>query len=233
MGLSIRRVFSFVILFLTTGVTPAFAQLCAGQPAFSRYDWQASLGIPITKDIVVNGLTTSLGTGRDALFAIGLGRFVYPRGAGSAAISLGLNVGSDITLSRTLRVHVCPMVTGIQTWGPDQKRINIQNGLRETVVDVSTASWAAGARVGWILSDTPGRQIGPTVGVRVLRERTSRKPVAGAGLNSTDTYGIAEAGLTFILNEQAALTPTVSIPFKSDTAQVEFLVLMTFGFGMK
>lgn len=206
------------VLLLTLVVArPASAQLCSGNPSFQSGPYQVGVAASFTEG--ARGVEGTIAAGGDTLFAgagVSVVKFtdVNVRAAGITGF-----VGGEFATDTRNKALLCPIVSVAFVAGPDVGP-----------ADVSSAGVQAGARIGFIASEDRDTMIVPFFGLAALYQHVSTT-IAGAEFSASDTGGIADLGVGFILNKNVGVTPMLSIPFSAGSSDVIFTLRFSFNFG--
>jgi hypothetical protein len=220
------RSLAYAIAVTTIAVSPAVAsaQTCAGAPAItsaSPVNMGANAGF--NSDVTTFGATLSAGTDK-AFGAVGVSRAAYDIEGLDGADSTILSVvgGLQFAPASNAKIAFCPVVAFQKDFGP--------NDLGGSGIDVSSSAFGGGGSLGLIAYDSGTMKIIPTAGVRVYRA-TTKLEFDGASASESDTVGLLNLGVGFLLNERFSVIPTVQIPFGVDDGKASFGVAGVFSFG--
>jgi hypothetical protein len=70
----------------------------------------------------------------------------------------------------------------------------------------------------------------PTFGLAAAWQRVTAE-FRGAEQHQSDTFGVANLGVGFILDRRVGITPRISIPFSVSDSDVVFTLSLAFNFG--
>jgi hypothetical protein len=213
----VRAVAMVALLGLVLSAAPAEAQLCAGSPSFRDQPYQAGITAGFTEG--AHGVGGFFGTGGESLFAIGSIGVVNYRDLDALATQISASVGADLATSQSSRVFVCPVASIGFGAGPDIGD-----------VDISTFSLGAGGDVGIIAYEINDLRVVPTFGVSVAYNRINAE-FGGSDATESDTSGLANIGVGFILSQNIGILPAVSVPFSAGGSDPTFVIRLSFGFG--
>jgi len=206
-----------VLVLTFLAARPAAAQLCVGSPSFGYGPYQASIAASFSDGV----------RGIDAGFAAG-GKTVFG-GAGVTVLNFTdidvrtagvfAHVGAELAADRENKILLCPIV-----------RLDVLAGPDIGPVDTSTVGLQGGGALGIIVHDQGDMQVVPFFGLSAVYARTTSE-FAGNETTFSDSGGRADLGLGFIFNRNAAITPSVSIPFAAGGSDATFTIRFTFNFG--
>jgi hypothetical protein len=206
-----------VLVLTFLAARPAAAQLCVGNPSFGNGPYQASIAASFSDG--VRGVDAGFAAGGQAIFG-GAGVTVLNftnidvRTAGVFA-----HAGAELAADRDNKILLCPLV-----------RLDVLGGPDVGPVDTSTVGLQGGASVGVIVHDVGDLQVVPFFGLAVVHARTTQE-FAGVEETFSDTGGRADLGVGLLFNRNAAITPSVSIPFAAGGADPTFRIRFAFSFG--
>jgi hypothetical protein len=206
-----------VLVLTVLAASPAAAQLCVGNPSFGNGTYQASIAASFSNG--VRGIDAGFAAGSAAFFG-GAGVTVVNftdldvRTAGVFA-----HAGAELAGDRDNKILICPLV-----------RLDVLGGPDIGPVDTSTVGLLGGASVGVIVHDVGDLQVVPFFGLAVVYAR-STQDFAGDERTFSDTGGRADVGVGFLVSRNAAITPSVSIPFAAGGADPTFTIRFSFNFG--
>ena len=204
-----------VLTFLTA--RPAAAQWCVGNPSFGNGPYQASIAASFSDG--VRGIDAGFAAGGQSIFG-GAGVTVLNftdvdvRTAGVFA-----HAGAELAGDRDNKILLCPLV-----------RLDVLAGPDVGPVDTSTVGLQGGASLGVLVHDVGDLQVVPFFGLAVVYARSTQE-FAGIEETFSDTGGRADVGIGFLFNRNAAITPSVSIPFAAGGADPTFTIRFAFNFG--
>jgi hypothetical protein len=127
--------------------------------------------------------------------------------------------GMELATDRQNRVLLCPLAKLSFVAGPDVGAI-----------DVSSTTLQAGGSVGVLAAQSRELSVVPFFGLSFLYAHVSTD-FGGVEASDSDTGGIADLGVGFILNRTVGITPLVSIPFGVGSSDAIFTIRFTFNFG--
>ena len=212
-----RVIFAAVIL---VGSAPsAMAQVCGGSLSYTTAPWQASAGAMFTKG--AQGFGGGLSGGNESLFAGGAVTYQNLSDLESHATAISGNVGGQLAFDSGTKVHFRPVGA-----------VSFQTGPNEPgLLDTKGVGFGAGAQVGVVASNSGNLMIVPTFGASIQYQRFTVEFFDSIEESASDTYGMLNLGVGFILNEKVAFTPLVGVPVGLDGADPQFSFSVTFGFG--
>ena len=206
-----------VLVLTFLAARPAAAQLCVGNPSFGDGPYQASIAASFSDG--VRGIDAGFAAGGEAIFG-GAGVTVLnftdldERTAGVFA-----HVGAEVAGNRENTILLCPIV-----------RLDVLAGPDIGPVDTSSVGLQGGGALGVIVHDQGDLLVAPFFGLSAVYGRTTSE-FAGVETTFSDTGGRADLGVGFIFNRNAAITPSVAIPFATGGADATFTIRFTFNFG--
>lgn len=213
---------SLAVFVLCAIATPAAAQTCAGRGSFADAPWQARMESSYSNSTKSYG--PSISRGSRTWFVGTLADVIgYPT-LDESALSLGGTIGAERAIGgRASRVHGCPIVTALHTFGPN----------------VPSASFSShvvslGGRVGVVASENATLQVVPTFGMDVEYERDTANPTDASGVSvaSSRTFTVTRFGVGFVLNRRTAIVPEI-IQIYGVAADTTLRVTASFGFGAR
>jgi hypothetical protein len=215
----VKRIVTSVVVCaaaLVLAAAPAEAQLCGGAPAFATGPLQVGTGLSFADGAKQFGVGFA-GGGQSAFAGVNFSRTNLSDISVSAKTLSGL-VGGQLGGGR---VAVCPIGELGYTWGPDLLLVNLK-----------TLTGVGGLRVGVAANDSDVLMVVPSFGAGIVWERTSITDIFDVTENSTDYYGIADAGVGLIFNRAVAVVPGVSFPFATGFGtDVTFTLRFVVNFG--
>ena len=211
-----RLVWSVLVLTFLAA-RPAAAQLCIGNPSFGYGPYQASIAASFSDG--VRGIDAGFAAGGTTIFGgagITLLNFtdVDVRTAGVFA-----HAGAELAADRENKILFCPLA-----------RLDVLAGPDIGPVDTSNVALQGGGSLGVIVHDVGNLQVVPFFGLAVVYGRTTSE-FAGIEETFSDTGGRADLGLGFIFSRNAAITPSVTIPFAAGSSDPTFTIRFTYNFG--
>ena len=197
--------------------TPASAQLCLGAPTFRTAPYQVGIGASFTDG--ARGVEGTFAGGGESLFAgagVSVVNFtdVDVRAAGVSAF-----LGAELATDTQNRVLLCPVVQLGFLSGPDLGP-----------VDVSSMTLQGGASVGVVAVESGDTMVVPFFGLAALYQRLNTE-VGDIDDSTSDSGGVANLGVGFIVNQTVGITPSLAIPFSAGGDDPVFTIRITFNFG--
>ena len=211
------RLLVCVLLLTLVVVKPASAQLCTGNPTFRDGPYQAGGAVSLTEGL--RSVEATFAAGGESFFAgAGFGVLNFTdidvRTAGLSAFA-----GAEFVTDQDDRILLCPVI-----------RLDFAAGPDIGPVDVSTVGLQGGGSISVIASQSSDLMVVPFFGLAVLYQRINTE-VGGVDASASDTGGVADLGVGFILNRNVGITPIVSIPFAAASSDAVFTLRFTFNFG--
>jgi hypothetical protein len=197
--------------------TPASAQLCLGAPTFRTAPYQVGIAAAFTEG--ARGVEGTFAGGGESVFAgagVSVVNFtdVDVRAAGVSAF-----VGAEVATDRQNRVLLCPVVQLGFVAGPDLGP-----------VEVSSMTLQGGASIGVIAVENGDAMVVPFFGLAALYQRVKTE-IGDVENSASDTGGVANLGVGFIVNRTVGITPSLAIPFSAGGDDPIFTIRLTFNFG--
>ena len=206
-----------VLVLTFLAASPAAAQLCVGNPSFGYGPYQGSIAASFSDGV----------RGVDAGFAAG-GQTIFG-GAGVTVLNftdvdvrtagIFAHAGAELAGNRENTILLCPLV-----------RLDVLAGPDIGPLDTSTVGLQGGGSLGVIVHDVGDLQVVPFFGLAIVYARTTQE-VFGTEATFSDTGGRADLGVGFVFNRNAAITPSVSIPFATGGSDATFTIRFSFNFG--
>jgi hypothetical protein len=214
-----KKALWFVLVVTVFALAPgrAEAQFCAGFPSFRDQPYQVGVTAAFTEG--AQGVGGEFAAGGDALFAGGGIAVLNFDEVDATATSIFGFGGADLAVDQNQRIFVCPLA-----------RIGFGVGPDIGPADVSTFSLRAGGSVGVIASQTNTLLVIPHFGLAADYNRASIE-FAGEDESVSDSAGIANVGVGFVLNRNVGITPNIAIPFSAGDSDVIFTIRLSFNFG--
>ena len=202
--------------------TPAAAQICAGRGSFADAPWQARIESSYSNSSKTFG--PSITRGSSTVFIGAVADLVgYPT-LDQAALSLGGTIGADGAIGRRAsRVHGCPIMTLLHTFGPNVPGVNFSANIA-----------SVGGRIGVVASENATLQVVPTFGMDVQYEHdiATSTDAAITSTSSSRTFTVTRFGVGFVLNRKTTITPEI-VQIYGVAADTTLRVTASFGFGTR
>jgi hypothetical protein len=128
-------------------------------------------------------------------------------------------VGAEVATDRQNRVLLCPVVQLGFVAGPDLGP-----------VEVSSMTLQGGASIGVIAVENGDAMVVPFFGLAALYQRVKTE-IGDVENSASDTGGVANLGVGFIVNRTVGITPSLAIPFSAGGDDPIFTIRLTFNFG--
>lgn len=198
----------------------AFAQACLGNPSFSNGHLQLAADVATNKDVTTFGV--GFGGGSETIFgAAQVGGASYDAISGSTLV-VGGTLGYQVPVSATGSAMICPVLSSAVGFGP--------NDFDGFGTDLQTRAVNFGLSLGFQALRAERLRIVPAISAGFVYASTILDAVGGS-TTQDDTYGVAGLTLGFVLNDQLAIRPTVSVPFGLDGAEPSFGIGFTLNYG--
>jgi hypothetical protein len=215
-------------------IAPAHAQTCRGAITFE--DAPLRWGANVAFSSNTHGVEAGVAKAFDKFFA---GGGVVFQGVSDISAAKGFfgGAGREFPVGAAKKYFACPTVSVFKTWGASP------------FVDGSASQliFNFGGTVGFESGTSGNTKLVPTFGFSINILRTSAESptflavngvrmrgAGGAGaidLSNTETFGAIQLGIGLLFNERMSLTPSLIIPFGSDSAEVLFSAVLTMKFG--
>jgi hypothetical protein len=208
---------SFTLIALLLIASPAYAQLCLGAPTFRTAPYQVGIAASFTDG--ARGVEGTFAGGGETLFAGAGVSVVNFTDADVRAAGVSAFAGAEVATDSRNRVLLCPVVQLGFLSGPDFGR-----------VDVSSVTLQGGASVGVLAVESGDTMVVPFFGLAALYQRLKTE-VDDVEASASDTGGVANLGVGFIVNRTVGITPSLAIPFSVGSDDPIFTIRITYNFG--
>lgn len=195
---------------------PAFAQTCFGGLEFSDPSLHVGGGLAFTSDS--RAFSGGVAKGNDSLFFHGAATLASFSGLDGTTKAIEGQVGTERVMGASKKLHVCPQVSVLKTWGPEPG----------PDFKYSELLLSFGGNVGFEAAQSGTTRIVPTFGFAFNHLRSSLSTTDdafGEGGSFGDSFATLQLGVGLLFNDKMALTPTIFIPVGSDDAQTAFSVI--------
>lgn len=208
---------SFALTALLLVASPAYAQLCLGAPTFRTAPYQVGIAASFTDG--ARGVEGTFAGGGETVFAGAGVSVVNFTDIDVRAAGASLFAGAEVATDSRNRVLLCPVVQLGFLSGPDLGP-----------VDISSVTLQGGASVGVIAVETGDAMVVPFFGIAALYQRLNAE-VGDNESSTSDTGGVANLGVGFIVNRTVGITPSLAIPFSVGSDDPVFTIRIAFNFG--
>jgi len=217
---------ALIVAAATLVVVPAVAnaQTCAGAPAITSAR-PVNMGAHVGFNSDVTNFGASLSAGSDRAFAgVGLSRSMYDIEGLDDVSSTNLSVvgGLQFAPASNAKLAFCPVLEFQKEFG--------LNDIGGSGIDASSWAFGGGGSLGFIAHDSGKLKVIPTAGVRVYRSNTKFE-FDGDSESESDTIGVFNIGIGFLMNDRFSVIPAVQIPFGVEDGKASFGVAGVFSFG--
>lgn len=202
------------LVFAVTAAT-AQAQTCRGSASLDHAPLQ--LGADLTFASSARAVGASFTGGHDSVFGFAHVGYETLTTLNIGAPTVGGGFGGQFPTAG--RAHVCSLVDLTYLSGP-------KYGTTDTRSLVTTA----GGQVGIEAYIGPSLRVVPTVGAAFQVLRLTSIPPFGANALTIEHYGLARFGVGFIVSQQLAVTPEITVPFALVGGETSFAVALTYNF---
>ena len=207
---------------LLAGGTPAGAQTCLGRASFGTGRLQAAGAGAFTSGQQYYELAGGAATGR--FFGFAAARTYSLSRLDKSAFGLAASGGMALPPQWGGRLHICPLATLAARLGPAFEDV--------VPLDSRGIRFTAGAQVAIGGGGRVRRWI-PAIGAAVARTRETLSAPDLLDETTTETFGIINAGVGFLLTDRVAAVPSVNFPIGVTGAHPELVVSIAVSFGAR
>jgi hypothetical protein len=203
-----------ILVCVALTVREGSAQTCFGTaPVDASLPFHLGGGVAFSENRT--GYAGAVTGGGDSFFGqVGLGG-IFHDDLDASATSLSFAGGAQVAADSDRRVVICPNAGVTKTFGP--------NDIGGSGLNLSTLGIDGGVAVGWIAAVSGRVALVPTVGMSVVRLRTT-STFRGESDSESDTLGRLSLGAGIVLSERFSIGPGVVIPFGLEDAETVFLL---------
>jgi hypothetical protein len=203
----------------------AVAQTCQGMASYSAGQMQVTGNAAFSDGVNSFGGTFGYGLPSGLYGNVGVSTMSIDA-LDASSTGIGIGAGYQMTVGKSKQLHLCPVASLGLSMGPKD--------IGGSGNDLSGRSAAFGLSLGTEMGANPRMRIIPAAGLSLAYAKSKIEDAAGTTVaEPSETFGLAQLAVGFVLNSQISVRPGISIPLGSDGQDTSFGVTVGYNFGSK